>query len=87
MFFNVQKIFLRDDLDLPILLDDPIELSEDEVSLLFIRTDPPFDSGYLQDTWLLDLVKDRIAIINDPSAIRSVNEKIWCTQFKDLVPS
>lgn len=60
--------------------------SEDEVSAVFIRTDPPFDNDYLMHTWLLDRLPESIPVINKPSAVRTVNEKIWATQFYDLMP-
>ena len=62
------------------------ELTEESVDAVFIRTDPPFDSEYLMNTWLLDRVADKVAVINNPTAVRTVNEKIWATQFTDLIP-
>jgi len=56
------------------------------VDVIFIRSDPPFDEQYLLNTWLLDLLPERIVIINKPSGIRTANEKIWATQFPSLVP-
>ncbi len=67
-------------------LGDDIQLSEDKVDALFIRTDPPFNEQYLLNTWLLDLLPASLTVINDPRAVRSVNEKIWASQFTSLVP-
>ncbi len=61
-------------------------LSENVIDVLFIRTDPPFNSEYLMDTWLLDLMPKHIPVINNPSGIRTVNEKLWATQFSEIVP-
>ncbi|WDE96097.1 glutathione synthase [Lentisphaera profundi] len=57
-----------------------------EIDAVFIRTDPPFDSGYLMNTWMLDHLPDTTAIINSPQAIRDVNEKIWCAKFTEFTP-
>ena len=57
-----------------------------EFDSLFIRTDPPFDEEYLHHTWLLDLAKDDLLIVNSPAGIRQVNEKIWCLRFQELIP-
>jgi glutathione synthase len=65
---------------------DSMILSEDEVDALFIRTNPPFDAAYLMNTWLLDRLPKRIPIINSPEGIRTVNEKIWATQFTSIIP-
>jgi glutathione synthase len=62
------------------------ELSQDEIHVVFVRTDPPFGEQYLHNTWLLDLLPGHIPVINAPSGIRTVNEKIWVTQFTSLVP-
>lgn len=61
-------------------------LSEKDADALFIRTDPPFDSEYLMNTWMLDRVKESVVVINDPTAVRTVNEKVWATQFSKFIP-
>lgn len=61
-------------------------LSQDEVDVVFVRNDPPFDERYLQNTWLLDLLPARVVVINRPSGIRATNEKIWATRFSSIVP-
>ena len=63
-----------------------LTLSEEKVDALFIRTDPPFNDAYLLNTWLLDLLPPSIVVINNPRAVRDVNEKIWASQFTALVP-
>lgn len=56
------------------------------VHAVFIRSDPPFDARYLMDTWLLDRLPTHVPVINSPSGIRTVNEKLWATQFTDIIP-
>ncbi len=63
-----------------------ITLSESDMDVLWIRTDPPFDETYLTHTWLLDTLATRKKVINHPTGIRTVNEKIWVTQFTDIIP-
>lgn len=60
--------------------------SQDSVAAVFVRTDPPFDADYLMHTWLLDRLPASIPVINKPAGIRTVNEKIWATQFSELIP-
>ncbi len=57
-----------------------------EVDAVFIRTDPPFDAPYLTRTLLLDQAPPNLYVINSPSGVRTVNEKIWALQFTGLVP-
>ena len=58
----------------------------EQVDAVFVRLEPPFSQDYLNHTWLLDLAKKSCFIINDPSGIRAANEKIWASQFADLIP-
>lgn len=71
----------------------PFELSEakitaaDEVDVLFVRTDPPFNTAYLTDTWLLSQAKHKPLVLNAPHGLRTINEKIWAAQFADITPT
>lgn len=70
----------------PFVIERPVVLSDEQVDAIFIRTDPPFDNEYLMATWLLNRLPKRVMLINNPSGIRTVNEKIWATQFTAAVP-
>jgi glutathione synthase len=61
-------------------------LTENEIDIVFIRTDPPFDSQYLNNTWMLSNFKSHFPILNSPDGIRTVNEKLWVSQFTTLTP-
>jgi glutathione synthase len=61
-------------------------LSQDEIHAVFVRPDPPVDEQYITNTWLLDHLPKKVAVINSPSGIRTVNEKIWASQFKHITP-
>ena len=70
----------------PFLIHEDCRLHQSEVSAVFIRTEPPFDSDYIMHTWMLDLLPDSILVFNKPAGVRDVNEKVWAAQFSDLVP-
>ena len=55
------------------------------MEVIFIRIDPPFDREYLYSTYLLDNIPDTL-IFNHPSSIRSYNEKIFASHFKAFLP-
>ncbi|MCA9398193.1 MAG: glutathione synthase [Candidatus Omnitrophica bacterium] len=84
--FNVTKVIPQQDSKNPFVIQKKLVLTEDDVDAIFIRTDPPFDAQYLFNTWLLDRVAQTIPVINNPSGIRTVNEKLWATQFTSLIP-
>lgn len=71
----------------PLVLGEETTLTDADVDAVFIRPDPPFDPEYLMNTWLLDHAQNRgVTVVNNPSGVRTVNEKVWATQFTDLIP-
>jgi glutathione synthase len=53
---------------------------------VFIRKDPPFDPPYVHLTHQLDLVKDRVLVLNDPRGLRDANEKLFAFHFSRYMP-
>ena len=84
--FKVNEVVPRLGVKNPFMVKKQCRLSQDKIDAIIIRTDPPFDEDYLAHTLLLERLPKRIAIWNTPSAIRSVNEKIWATQFHSIIP-
>ncbi|MEW9810124.1 MAG: glutathione synthase [Candidatus Symbiodolus clandestinus] len=59
-----------------------------QLNLLLIRKDPPFDANYLVLTQLLDRLETQgTLILNRPQALRDCNEKLFATWFADLMPA
>lgn len=65
---------------------EPRRVRLDELDAVFIRKDPPFDAAYLYLTQLLDLVKEHTLVINDPTAVRDANEKLYALGFAEFMP-
>jgi len=86
MYFHVIKVIPQGIAHMPFKEDTAARLSQDEIHAVFIRPDPPVDEQYLMNTLLLDHLPKKIAVINSPSGIRTVNEKVWVSQFKDITP-
>ena len=53
---------------------------------LLIRQDPPFNLEYICSTLILDKIKNRVKIINDPTAIRNVSEKLFSVKYQKFMP-
>ena len=53
---------------------------------LLIRQDPPFNLEYICSTLILDKIKKRVKVINDPTAIRNVSEKLFSTKYQKFMP-
>lgn len=63
------------------------ELCLSDFDVILMRKDPPFDMEYIYATYILDLAKMGGAkVINDPSAIRNLNEKVSITMFPSVTP-
>lgn len=57
-----------------------------EFDAVLIRKDPPFDSAYLHLTQLLDLASERVFMMNNPTALRHANEKLFAFHFAEFMP-
>ena len=44
---------------------------------ILIRQDPPFNLEYISATYILDNIKDKVKIINEPTSIRNISEKLY----------
>ncbi len=86
LLFHAKPVIPRQDPDHFFEEGPWTRLSADDVDVVFIRTDPPFDGRYLMNTWLLDYAPKRVFIMNSPAGIRSANEKLWAMQFSEITP-
>ena len=57
-----------------------IELSE--LDSILMRQDPPFNSGYIYNTYVLEMAaRQGVNIFNNPKSLRDCNEKVYATEF------
>ncbi|MBU2326955.1 MAG: glutathione synthase, partial [Alphaproteobacteria bacterium] len=61
-----------------------VDLSSMDVVLL--RQDPPFDMAYITATHLLERIHPQTLVVNDPAWVRNSPEKIFVTEYADLMP-
>ena len=67
-------------------LGDAVDLDLADVDVVWLRQDPPFDMGYITTTHLLDRLKGRTLVVNDPFWVRNSPEKLLVLDFPDLTP-
>jgi len=68
-------------------IEDTIEYAPADFDAVIMRKDPPFDNEYLYSTYLLEIaVCQGAKVYNNPSAIRSWNEKLSVTRFTQFAP-
>jgi len=53
---------------------------------ILIRQDPPFNLEYISTTYILDTIKDNVKIINDPTSIRNISEKLYSVKYLKFMP-
>ncbi len=56
----------------------------DDFDVVLVRQDPPFDMGYVSNTYLLEQTK--ALVLNPPLGIRNISEKMSILAFPDLTP-
>src|SRR6476660_9871778 len=54
--------------------------------VVLMRQDPPFDMAYITATHILEHIHPKTLVVNDPAHVRNAPEKIFVTQFRDLMP-
>jgi glutathione synthase len=68
-------------------LEEAFEYIPADFDAVIMRKDPPFDNEYLYSTYLLEIAANQGAhVYNNPSAIRSWNEKLSVTRFPQFAP-
>ncbi len=86
LYASVEPMVLRD------LKGDHYELGAPErvdlatMDVVLLRQDPPFDMAYITATHLLERIHPKTLVVNDPAWVRNSPEKIFVTEFSDLMP-
>ncbi len=63
------------------------KLNLTKCKFVLIRQDPPFNLEYISTTYMLDTIKDKVKIINNPTSIRNVSEKLYSVKYQKYMPS
>ncbi len=58
----------------------------ENVDVVLMRQDPPFDMSYITATHILETVHPKTLVVNDPAGVRSSPEKIFPLMFPDIMP-
>ncbi len=60
----------------------------EELNVLLMRKDPPFDMEYIYTTYILELAEERgLMVVNKPASLRDINEKAYTAWFPDCAPA
>src|SRR5258706_4098455 len=61
-------------------------LALEELDVVHLRQDPPFDMAYVTTTHMLDHIHPKTLVVNDPESVRNAPEKLLVTDFPQLMP-
>lgn len=58
----------------------------DDIDIVLMRQDPPFDIAYITATHLLERLAGTTLVVNDPVAVRNAPEKLFVLDWPQLMP-
>ena len=63
-------------------LDAEVDAGLEDLDVILMRKDPPFDMEFVYATYLLEQAERAgVLIVNKPQSLRDCNEKLFATQF------
>ncbi len=57
-----------------------------DIDVVLMRQDPPFDLGYITGAHILEKLKGRTLVVNDPESVRNAPEKVFVLDFAQFMP-
>src|SRR6185437_6165615 len=86
VFAAVAPLKVRDQAGDYFTLGDWKRVALAEFDVVLLRQDPPFDLAYISSTHLLERIHPDTLVVNDPGHVRNAPEKVFVTEFPDLMP-
>lgn len=84
---TARRLAVRDDRENWFDLRPPADMHLAELDVILMRKDPPFDTEYIYSTYILERAAERGAlVVNQPSALRDINEKVYTAWFPECCP-
>jgi len=83
---RLEKLEVRDIKGDHFTLGEPERRNMLDMDVVLLRQDPPFDMNYITNTHLLERIHPKTLVVNDPAWVRNSPEKIFVTEFPDLMP-
>ena len=86
VFAGVEEMQVRDEKGNHYSLGEKVRTDLSEMDVVLLRQDPPFDMNYITTTHILERIHPKTLVVNDPAWVRNSPEKIFVTEFPDLMP-
>jgi glutathione synthase len=82
-----RRVHVEDDREGWFELEPPADLHLASLDLILMRKDPPFDTEYIYTTYILERAQEHGAlVVNEPAALRDINEKAFTAWFPQCCP-
>jgi glutathione synthase len=86
VFARIEPMTVRDEKGNHFTLGEKVRTDLSEMDVILLRQDPPFDMNYITTTHMLERIHPGTLVVNDPAWVRNSPEKIFVTEFPDLMP-
>jgi glutathione synthase len=86
VFARLEALSVEDRAEKHYELGEPVRTDLSEMDVVLLRQDPPFDMNYITTTHILERIHPATLVVNDPAWVRNSPEKIFVTEFPDLMP-
>lgn len=84
---SMQPIDVRDVAGDHVTFGAPVLKNLEEMDVILLRQDPPFDLAYITSTHMLERVHPKVLVVNDPASVRNAPEKLFVMNFPQLMPA
>ncbi|MCT8989349.1 glutathione synthase [Chelativorans sp. SCAU2101] len=85
-FAKLEPLSVRDEPGNHFTLGPAAVTDLSEMDVVLLRQDPPFNMHYITTTHILERIHPATLVVNDPVWVRNSPEKIFVTEFPDLMP-
>ena len=86
VYARIEAMEVRDSQGDHYTLGEQARTDLSEMDVILLRQAPPFDMNYIPTTHLLERIHPQTLVVNDPAWVRNSPEKIFVTEFPDLMP-
>lgn len=86
VFCALEQVTVRDEKGNHFTLGEKERFNMAEMDVVLMRQDPPFDLSYIAATHILQKIHPQTLVVNDPAEVRNAPEKLFVTEFADLMP-
>lgn len=84
---SMQPLQVRDVVGDHATLGAPVLKNLEEMDVILLRQDPPFDLAYITSTHMLERVHPKVLVVNDPASVRNAPEKLFVMNYPQLMPA